>query len=225
MPLNFGFEDAVTRFAFSSNLSALLMGSLLLLSSAASAGPAPKILVIGDSLSAAYGLNMEQGWVSLLERRLQSQFGDAIVVNASISGDTTRGGAYRLPPLLEDHKPTLVIIELGGNDGLRALPIKQMRENLTAMTNASLDTGAQVLLLAAEAPPNLGRRYTDLFSGIYDQLAENKNVETLPFIVESIFLTPGLMQSDGIHPNAEAQPMLVDVVWTTLVKMLEEKSL
>ena len=209
--------------------SALLLGPLLLIgtviSSAATAEAPAKILVVGDSLSAAYGLNMEQGWVSLLEQRLQTPFEGATVINASISGETTRGGAYRLPPLLKDHKPTLVIIELGGNDGLRALPIKQMRENLTLMTTNSLAAGAKVLLLAAEAPPNLGRRYTSLFRGIYERLAEHERVETLPFIVESVFLNPSLMQSDGIHPNAEAQAMLVDVVWPTLLKMLEEDSL
>ena len=167
---------------------------------------------------------MEQGWVSLLEHRLQTPFEGTTVVNASISGETTRGGAYRLPTLLRDHKPTLVIIELGGNDGLRALPIKQMRENLTVMTNQSLGAGAKVLLLAAEAPPNLGRRYTSLFRGIYERLAENERVESLPFIVESVFLNPNLMQSDGIHPNEEAQPMLVDVVWPTLLMMLEGES-
>ena len=209
--------------------NALLLGPLLLIgtviSSTATAEAPAKILVVGDSLSAAYGLNMEQGWVSLLEQRLQTPFEGASVINASISGETTRGGAYRLPPLLKEHKPTLVIIELGGNDGLRALPIKQMRENLTMMTNESLATGAKVLLLAAEAPPNLGRRYTSRFRGIYEQLAENKRVETLPFIVESVFLNSALMQNDGIHPNAEAQPMLVDVVWPTLIMMLEEEPL
>ena len=209
--------------------SVLFLGPLLAISTivggTANAATPAKVLVVGDSLSAAYGLNMEQGWVSLLEQRLQTTIDGAMVVNASISGETTRGGAYRLPPLLKEHKPTLVIIELGGNDGLRALPIKQMRENLTMMTNESLATGAKVLLLAAEAPPNLGRRYTSRFRGIYEQLAENKRVETLPFIVESVFLNSALMQNDGIHPNAEAQPMLVDVVWPTLIMMLEEETL
>ena len=218
-----------TRFPIPFLRSALLLGPLLLiataLSSTATAAAPAKILIVGDSLSAAYGLNMEQGWVSLLEQQLQTPFEGATVVNASISGETTRGGAYRLPPLLTEHNPTVVIIELGGNDGLRALPIKQMRENLTMMTNVSLAAGAKVLLLAAEAPPNLGRRYTSLFRGIYERLAENEQVETLPFIVESVFLNPSLMQSDGIHPNAEAQPLLVDVVWPTLLMMLEEKSL
>jgi len=149
---------------------------------------------------------------------------DASVINASISGETTRGGAYRLPPLLEKYEPNLVIIELGGNDGLRALPIKQMRDNLTEMTENSLAAGAQVLLLAAEAPPNLGRRYTQLFRGIYDTLGQDENVENLPFIVESVFLNPSLMQSDGIHPNAKAQPMLLEVVWPRVKMMLEDGS-
>lgn len=202
----------------------LVLTSLSLFSIAASADQSTRVLVIGDSLSAAYGLNMEQGWVTLLEQRLQGSFTDASVINASISGETTRGGAYRLPPLLEKYEPNLVIIELGGNDGLRALPIKQMRDNLTEMTENSLAAGAQVLLLAAEAPPNLGRRYTQLFRGIYDTLGQDENVENLPFIVESVFLNPSLMQSDGIHPNAKAQPMLLEVVWPRVKMMLEDGS-
>lgn len=216
---------AGASFSFPTARNRLFIGPLFLfstvLSSLATADTPEKILVVGDSLSAAYGLNMEQGWVILLEKRLQKTFDGAKVINASISGETTRGGASRLPSLLLDHKPTLVIIELGGNDGLRALPIKQMRENLTTMTDTSLDAGAKVLLLAAEAPPNLGRRYTGLFRDIYDQLAVKENVETLPFIVESIFLNPSLMQSDNTHPNASAQPMLVDVVWPVLIRMIE----
>lgn len=202
----------------------LVLTSLSLFSIAASADQSTRVLVIGDSLSAAYGLNMDQGWVTLLEQRLQGSFTDASVINASISGETTRGGAYRLPPLLEKYDPNLVIIELGGNDGLRALPIKQMRDNLTEMTENSLAAGAQVLLLAAEAPPNLGRRYTQLFRGIYDTLGQDENVENLPFIVESVFLNPSLMQSDGIHPNAKAQPMLLEVVWPRVKMMLEDGS-
>ena len=180
----------------------------------------PTVLVIGDSLSAAYGMDMEQGWVHLLAEKLSEQSPGASVINASISGDTTGGGAQRLPSLLEQHEPSIVIIELGGNDGLRAYPIKQMRKNLAAMTEASLAKGAKVLLLAAEAPPNLGRRYTTLFSESYSQLANGDNVVALPFIVESIFLSSELMQSDQTHPNASAQPLLLDVVWPTLSSLI-----
>jgi len=180
----------------------------------------PTVLVIGDSLSAAYGMDMEQGWVHLLAEKLSDQSPGASVINASISGDTTGGGAQRLPSLLEQHEPSIVIIELGGNDGLRAYPIKQMRNNLAAMTEASLAQGAKVLLLAAEAPPNLGRRYTTLFRESYSQLANGDNVVALPFIVESIFLSSELMQSDRTHPNASAQPLLLDVVWPTLSSLL-----
>jgi len=192
----------------------------LVLANSASAEPPPTVLVIGDSLSAAYGMDMEQGWVHLLSEKLSDQSPGATVVNASISGDTTGGGAQRLPPLLEQHEPSVVIIELGGNDGLRAYPIKQMRANLAKMTQASLEQGAKVLLLAAEAPPNLGRRYTTLFRESYSQLANDENVVALPFIVESIFLSSDLMQSDRIHPNATAQPLLLDVVWPTLTRLL-----
>ena len=192
----------------------------LVLANSASAEPPPTVLVIGDSLSAAYGMDMEQGWVHLLSEKLSDQSPRATVVNASISGDTTGGGAQRLPPLLEQHEPSVVIIELGGNDGLRAYPIKQMRANLAKMTQASLEQGAKVLLLAAEAPPNLGRRYTTLFRESYSQLANDENVVALPFIVESIFLSSDLMQSDRTHPNATAQPLLLDVVWPTLTSLL-----
>ena len=181
----------------------------------------PTILVVGDSLSAAYGIDMEQGWVHLLAERLSDESPGASVINASISGDTTGGGAHRLPSLLEQHEPSIVIIELGGNDGLRAYPIKQMRDNLTTMTEASLAHGAKVLLLAAEAPPNLGRRYTTLFRESYSQLANGENVVALPFIVESIFLSSELMQSDRTHPNVLAQPLLLDVVWPALSSLLE----
>lgn len=192
----------------------------LVLTTSASAEPPPTVLVIGDSLSAAYGMDMEQGWVHLLSEKLSDQSPRATVVNASISGDTTGGGAQRLPSLLEQHEPSVVIIELGGNDGLRAYPIKQMRANLATMTQASLEQGAKVLLLAAEAPPNLGRRYTTLFRESYSQLANDENVIALPFIVESIFLSSDLMQSDRTHPNATAQPLLLDVVWPTLTSLL-----
>ena len=192
----------------------------LVLANSASAEPPPTVLVIGDSLSAAYGMDMEQGWVHLLSEKLSDRSPGATVVNASISGDTTGGGAQRLPPLLEQHEPSVVIIELGGNDGLRAYPIKQMRTNLAKMTQASLEQGAKVLLLAAEAPPNLGRRYTTLFRESYSQLANDENVVALPFIVESIFLSSDLMQSDRTHPNATAQPLLLDVVWPTLTRLL-----
>ena len=192
----------------------------LVLANSASAEPPPTVLVIGDSLSAAYGMDMEQGWVHLLSEKLSDQSPGATVVNASISGDTTGGGAQRLPPLLEQHEPSVVIIELGGNDGLRAYPIKQMRANLAKMTQASLEQGAKVLLLAAEAPPNLGRRYTTLFRESYSQLADDENVVALPFIVESIFLSSDLMQSDRTHPNATAQPLLLDVVWPTLTSLI-----
>ena len=192
----------------------------LVLATSASAEPPPTVLVISDSLSAAYGMDIEQGWVHLLSEKLSDQSPRATVVNASISGDTTGGGAQRLPSLLEQHEPSVVIIELGGNDGLRAYPITQMRANLATMTQASLEQGAKVLLLAAEAPPNLGRRYTTLFRESYSQLANDENVIALPFIVESIFLSSDLMQSDRTHPNATAQPLLLDVVWPTLTSLL-----
>ena len=186
----------------------------------ATAETPPTVLVVGDSLSAAYGMDLEQGWVHLLSERLSDESPGASVINASISGETTGGGARRLPSLLEKHEPSIVIIELGGNDGLRAYPTKQMRDNLTTMTEASLAQGAKVLLLAAEAPPNLGRRYTTLFRESYSELANGENVVALPFFLESIFLSSKLMQNDRTHPNALAQPLLLEVVWPGLSSLL-----
>ena len=193
---------------------------LLTLSHQSAAASGPSILVLGDSLSAAYGMDMEQGWVNLLEQRLKVKAPNTKVINASISGETTGGGAARLAGLLDKYEPSVVIIELGGNDGLRAYPIKQMRRNLQTMTDAALSANSKVLLLAAEAPPNLGRRYTALFRESYTQLAQSEAVMSIPFIVEHIFLSDELMQADATHPNAKAQPLLLDVVWPSLLTLL-----
>lgn len=173
-------------------------------------------LVVGDSISAAFGLDTTQGWVALLQKRLDQQGKRIQVVNASISGDTSAGGLARLPALLAEHRPALVMIELGGNDGLRGTPLAQLQQNLADMIAASQASGAQVLLLGMRLPPNYGKRYTEGFAGVYEQLADAYKVPLLPFFLDGVGGVPGLMQADGIHPTAAAQPRLLDNIWPLL---------
>ena len=181
---------------------------------------ADTVLVVGDSISAAFGLDTRQGWVSLLEKRLAEQGFDHRVVNASISGDTSAGGAARLPRLLAEHQPDLVIIELGGNDGLRGLPPAQLQQNLAAMVDAYRDSGAQVLLLGMLLPPNYGVRYTTAFAEVFSRLAEEQQIPLVPFFLEGVGGVPGMMQADGLHPTAQAQPVLLENLWPTLKPLL-----
>lgn len=189
----------------------------LLATSALGASP-PVVLVLGDSLSAAYGIERQQGWVSLLRERLD---GNANVVNASISGETSSGGANRLPELLGQHEPDIVLLELGGNDGLRGLPPGQFEANMAAMIEASQAAGAEVLLLGIDIPPNYGRAYRDAFTAVYERLAEEYEVPLVPFLLDGVALEEQLMQDDGIHPTAEAQPVILDNVWPQLAPLLE----
>ena len=191
--------------------------SLLLWGPAAFAGT---VLVVGDSISAAFGLDTRQGWVALLENRLVEQGFDHRVVNASISGDTSAGGAARLPALLTEHQPELVIIELGGNDGLRGQPPMQLQQNLAAMVQQSQKAGAKVLILGMRLPPNYGVRYTTAFAEVFPKVASETGAELVPFVLEGIGGVPSMVQSDGIHPTAEAQPRLLDNVWPMLKPML-----
>lgn len=208
-------------------LAALSLSTLLLwalLAATAWAGPAmaaPTLLVMGDSLSAAYGIERESGWVQLLDERLADE---VKVINASISGETTSGGATRLPELLRQHRPDIVLLELGGNDGLRGLPPQQMRTNLAGMIEASQQAGAEVLLLGIQIPPNYGQAYADAFSQIYRTLAERHDVPLVAFILEGIALDDALIQDDGIHPTAEAQPKVLENVWPALEKLLPERT-
>ncbi|MGN0926693.1 arylesterase [Ectopseudomonas mendocina] len=178
------------------------------------------LLVVGDSISAAFGLDSRQGWVALLENRLKEEGFEHSVVNASISGDTSAGGAARLSALLAEHKPELVIIELGGNDGLRGQPPAQLQQNLASMIDASQASGAKVLLLGMRLPPNYGARYTSAFAQVFADLAEQKQVALVPFFLEGVGGVPGMMQADGIHPTQDAQAVLLDNVWPTLKPML-----
>jgi acyl-CoA thioesterase I len=181
----------------------------------------PVILVFGDSISAGYGLaRVEQGWVALLQTRLKEQEYGYQVVNASVSGETTAGGLARLPRALLLHHPGIVILELGGNDGLRALPLAQMRANLSRMVDLGVAAGARVLLLGMRMPPNYGPVYTEQFRLCYSDLAHDRKLPLVPFLLKDIALEPRLMQADGIHPNELGQPKLLDNVWPTLAPLL-----
>lgn len=178
------------------------------------------ILIVGDSISAAFGLDTRVGWVALLEQRLKQQGYDDKVINASISGDTSAGGLVRLPALLAAHKPEVVIVELGGNDGLRGQQPAQLKQNLAGMIAASQNAGAKVLLLGMQLPPNYGARYTQAFAKVYDELAHEKQVALVPFFLQGVGGNPQLMQADGIHPAADAQGLLLENVWPALKALL-----
>jgi acyl-CoA thioesterase-1 len=178
------------------------------------------ILVLGDSLSAGYGVPVDEGWVALLQRRLDGEGYGYTVVNASVSGETTVGGLERLPRALARHKPAIVIVELGGNDGLRGLPVPELRVNLEAIIRASRSAGAKVLLAGIRIPPNYGPRYTEQFYAVYGELARELRVAWVPFFLEGIALRDDLFQDDGIHPDLQAQPILLDNVWPVLKPLL-----
>ena len=183
----------------------------------------PAILVFGDSISAGYGLaHVETGWVEMLRTKLKSEGYGYQVVNASVSGETTAGGVARLPRALSLHHPQIVIIELGGNDGLRALPIPQMRANLMQMADLAAAAGAKVLLLGMRIPPNYGPEYTEQFRTTFTDVAHQDKVPVVPFLLEGIALTPDLVQGDGIHPNELGQPILLANVWPTLKPLLKK---
>ena len=201
-------------------MRALWMSGALTLLMWAQGALAGTVLVVGDSISAALGVDTRQGWVALLHKRLQEGGFEHRVVNASISGDTSSGGAARLPALLAQHQPELVIIELGGNDGLRGQPLVQLQQNLARMIDASRAAEADVLLLGMRLPPNYGQRYTQAFANVYADLAAGKQVALVPFLLEGVGGVPGMMQADGIHPTAAAQPIMLENVWPTLEPLL-----
>jgi len=167
------------------------------------------LLVLGDSLSAGYGINQESGWVALLD----DDFGDEHrIINGSISGDTTGGGLNRLPRLLEEFSPDYVLLELGGNDGLRGQPLNLMKSNLQAMINLVRESGAEPVLFGMRLPPNYGRRYSDAFAAVYPQLSKSEKVLLIPFQLEELSITEGMIQEDGLHPTALAQPIIKEVI-------------
>ena len=181
---------------------------------------APTILVMGDSLSAAYGIDPQQGWVALLQERLTRERYPHRIVNASISGDTTLGGRERLRAALERHRPEVVVLELGGNDGLRAISLEEIRANLAALIRLSQRYQARVLLVGIRLPPNYGKRYTEGFHALYQELADKFAVPLVPFLLDGVATQPGMMQPDGIHPTAAAQPRLVTNIWPYLAPLL-----
>jgi acyl-CoA thioesterase-1 len=179
------------------------------------------ILIFGDSLSAAYGIARSQGWVALLEERLKRERADYSVVNASISGETSAGGRARLDAALERHRPAVVVLELGANDGLRGLPVAQMRGNLAAMIERAQKNGARVLLVGMKLPPNYGPEYAEAFERAYGELARRHKVALLPFLLEGFAEKQEFFQPDRIHPTAEAQPLIAERVWRALRPLLK----
>ena len=220
---------AVTRRQCIKRSTALLTWGLAALGGAAQAQTAPPrakpvVLVVGDSLSAEYGLQRGSGWVALLEQRLAREHIDATVVNASISGDTTAGGLARLPTLLRERKPGLVVIELGGNDALRGLPIESTRANLVAMTRLAKDAGAKVLIVGMQLPPNYGRAYGDRFAALFADVARSEGAALVPFMLKGIADIPqaeSMVQPDRIHPLASAHPVILANVWPVLAPLLK----
>jgi acyl-CoA thioesterase-1 len=180
----------------------------------------PTILIVGDSLSAGYGIDVDQSWATLLQVRLENQGYEHRVVNASIGGETTEGGATRIDRALEKFMPTLVILELGGNDGLRGIPASRMHENLENIIVKSEASGAAIVLLGIRIPTNYGRRYREAFEKVFRDLAAQHDIPWIEFFMEGIAFNEDLMQSDGIHPNATAQPLLLDNAWPIITAAL-----
>ncbi len=197
----------------------LKCGALVLLCWAQGA-LAGTVLVVGDSISAAFGLETSQGWVHLLQERLREEGKEWRVVNASISGDTTAGGLARLTPLLDEHAPAVVVLELGGNDGLRGQSPVQLKQNLAGMVRKSQEAGAKVLILGMRLPPNYGQRYTTAFAEVFPKVAQETGAALVPFVLEGAAGVPSMMQGDGVHPTAEAQPVLLENVWPALEPLL-----
>lgn len=205
------------------HLKKLAVGALLALA-AASAYSAPKtVLVVGDSLSAEYGLARGAGWVSLLEQKLKAEKIDANVVNASISGETTSGGRARLPALLSQHKPAVVVIELGANDGLRGLPVASAEANLRSMVSLAQQNRAKVLLVGMRMPPNYGRAYTERFYGMYKDLATETKAPLVPFMLEGVADRADMFQQDRMHPVAAAHPIILANIWPQVSKLMKSQ--
>lgn len=204
-------------------LCLLLLSLSPLMRSAIATQATGPILVLGDSLSAAHNIPVASGWVALLSERLQSldKKHPRAVVNASISGETTSGGLSRLPALLAQHKPALVLVELGANDGLRGLPIKEIRGNLDGIVKSCRDAGAKVILLGIELPINYGPQYRDALRDMYRDIADKFNVPLVPFLLDGVATDPAMMQDDGMHPKAAGEPRVLDNVWPTLRPVLK----
>ncbi|HET6545459.1 MAG TPA: arylesterase [Rhodanobacteraceae bacterium] len=204
-------------------MSRLILSLLVWLVSTAAVAASPQpILVLGDSLSSAYRIAPEDGWVHLLRARLDRAGVARRLINASIAGETSAGGLERLPELLAKHHPALVIVELGANDGLRGLPLATIRDNLTAIVTRSRDAGARVVLLGIELPVNYGPHYRDGLRTLYRDLSREFNLPLVPFLLEGVALDPALMQEDGLHPTAAGEPKVLDNVWAVLEPALRD---
>ena len=198
----------------------LILFVLLCFSQLGNTAQPPVIMVLGDSLSAAYGINEKQGWVALLQQKLQHEDYPHQVINISISGDTTQGGLSRLPAALKQHQPNVLIIALGANDGLRGNSMKQLRENLSAMIDLAKQQQIKVLLVGMELPPNYGTNFNQRFRDSFAEVAKQHQVPLLPFLLERIALQRTFFQQDGLHPTAEAQPQLLQSIWSHLQPVL-----
>ena len=192
----------------------------MLLTANAGGAESPTVLVFGDSLSAGFGIDVDQSWTTLLQHRLDEQGYEYRVINASISGETTEGGAARIESALDNFDPALIILQLGGNDGLRGFPPTRMQENLDKIIRSSKNYGAAVVLLGIRIPMNYGQRYRTAFENVYREVAAELDVPWIEFFMEGVALNDNLMQSDGIHPNAAAQPILLDNAWPIISEAL-----
>lgn len=199
-------------------LTALMVMGILF--AVASAQPTPKILIVGDSIAAGYGVAESEAWVNLLQERLREQGFPHQIINAAISGDTSASGASRIDDLLQRHQPQVVVIELGGNDGLRGMPLDHIRQNLVTMIERSRNAGARVVLVGMQIPPNYGPRYADAFARLFPDLAAEYDTALVERFLEEVGQNPALMQSDGIHPATAAQPLLMERIWPVLRSQL-----
>ena len=213
----------INRFLYRVVRAGLIPGLLLLCLSFSAQAREHRILVLGDSISAAYGMSLEQGWVALLEAKLETNAAPVEVVNASISGETTAGGLRRLPELLAMHEPNIVVIELGGNDGLRGYPLDRLRSNLQELVTLSKEAGARVILVPMEIPPNYGSRYTEGFRNSFTDIAASSEIVLAPFLMDGVATDPERMQSDGIHPRVEAQPLLLQNILPTIEAVMSDQ--
>lgn len=203
-------------------MSKLIVSLLCCFSIFATNVQAKTLMVFGDSLSAAYNLRQQQGWVSLLGEQINQSHPDITIINASISGETTQGGLARLPKLLETHQPTWVVLELGANDGLRGYPLNQAKQNLASMIELIQQHSADIVLLGNHLPSNYGRTYTTQFFNLYKELAEQYQIAYVPFMLENVALDPSLMQNDGLHPNAKGQPVVLNNITPTLLPLFNK---
>lgn len=183
----------------------------------------PKVMVLGDSLSAGYGINYQSGWVNLLEQELKPKFPDAVMVNASISGDTSTGALARLPQLLQTHEPDLVIVEIGGNDGLRGLAPQRLEQNISSIVEL-IEQDSNAMLVQMRIPLNYGKKYTNMFEGVYSVVSDKFEITLAPFILEDFVTDPEYMQADRIHPKVNAQPLIVEKILPYILDELSEKS-